>query len=161
MARPLQIEWAEDAQSLKTQYQKATDPQQRTRLHALWLVRTGQPMSAVAPLVGVHYRTLQTWISWYRHGGLAEVLQRRNGGHGGAPARLTPDQEVELVTQSKAGDIRTIWDGVEWAQQAHQVTYTYWGMRGVFQRLGLTKKVPRPKSPKASAEAQQAWKKGA
>ncbi|RME09361.1 MAG: winged helix-turn-helix domain-containing protein, partial [Ardenticatenia bacterium] len=40
------------------------------------------------------------------------------------------------------------------------VTYTYWGMRGVFARLGLRKKVPRQRHPQASVEEQTAWKKG-
>jgi transposase len=38
------------------------------------------------------------------------------------------------------------------------VKYTYWGMRGVFHRLALKNKVPRPISPKASEEIQEAWK---
>ena len=160
MARKLQIEWQEDADKLKAQYQKEKDHQKRTRLQALWLVRTGKPMSAVAPIVGVHYRTVQEWIAWYRVGGLVEVLKHRVGGHGGVKSRLTKEQEEALVTQSKTGEFHSIWDGVEWVEKEHQVSYTYWGMRSVFQRLGLTKKVPRPKSPKASAEDQEAWKKG-
>lgn len=160
MARKLQIEWQEDANKLKEQYQKEKDPQKRTRLQALWLVRTGRPMSEVAPIVGVHYRTVQEWIAWYRVGGVAEVLKHRRGGHGGVKSRLTKEQERELVTKSKTGEIHSIWDGVDWADKEHQVNYTYWGMRSVFQRLNLTKTVPRPKSPKASAEDQDAWKKG-
>lgn len=39
--------------------------------------------------------------------------------------------------------------------------YTYEGMRHVFGRLGLRKRVPRPRNPKARAEEQTAWKKGA
>jgi transposase len=74
---------------------------------------------------------------------------------------LSPAQEAELVAKAEAGEMRTIWDGVRWAREAHGVAYTYWGMRRVFARLGLKKKVPRPKSPKASAEEQAAWKKGA
>jgi transposase len=160
MARKLKIEWQEDAQELKERYQQEKDSQKRTRLQVLWLVRTGQPMSTVAPLVGVHYRTVQAWIAWYRAGGVAEVLKHNRGGHGGLKSRLTETQETELVTKSKAGEIHAIWDGVEWAKNEHQVNYTYWGMRSVFQRLKLTKKVPRPKSPKASAADQEAWKKG-
>ena len=160
MARKLQIEWQEDADKLKAQYQKEKDHQKRTRLQALWLVRTGKPMSAVAPIVGVHYRTVQEWIAWYRVGGLVEVLKHRCGGHGGVKSRLTKAQEEELVTHSKTGEFHSIWDGVEWVEKEHQVSYTYWGMRSVFQRLGLPKKMPRPKAPKAAAEDQEAWKKG-
>lgn len=160
MARKLQIKWQEDAEELKELYQKEKEHQNRTRLHALWLIRTEQPMSKVAPIVGVHYRTVQEWLAWYRIGGVAEVLKHRRGGHGGVKSRLTEEQEKELVSKSKAGELHSIWDGVDWAAKEHQVSYTYWGMRSVFRRLGLTKKVPRPKSPKASEEDQEAWKKG-
>lgn len=160
MARKLQIKWQEDAEELKELYQKEKDHQNRTRLHALWLIRTEQPMSKVAPIVGVHYRTVQEWIAWYRIGGVAEVLKHRRGGHGGVKSRLTEMQEEELLSKSKAGEIQSIWDGVDWAAKEHQVSYTYWGMRSVFRRLDLAKKVPRPKSPKASEEDQEAWKKG-
>lgn len=50
---------------------------------------------------------------------------------------------------------------MNWAKESHQVVYTYLGMRWVFYRLGLKKKVPRPRSPKALAEEQEAWGKGA
>jgi transposase len=110
--------------------------------------------------MGVHYRTIQRCVSWYRQGGLAEVLAHRHGGHGGPERRLMPEQEAELKAKTEAGEIRTIWDGIDWVQQMHQVKYTYWGMRGVFARLQLKKKVPRSRSPKASAAEQEAWKKG-
>jgi transposase len=160
MARKLQIEWQEDENTLKELYKREKDHQNRGRLQALWLVRTGRPMSEVAPIVDVHYRTIQEWIAWYRAGGLEEVLKHRRGGHGGAKSRLTKEQEEDLVTKSKTGEIYSIWNGVDWAEKEHQVSYTYWGMRSVFQRLDLTKKVPRPKSPKASAKDQETWKKG-
>jgi transposase len=157
MARKLQIEWQEDADELKERYQREKDHQNRTRLQALWLVRTGKPMSEVARIVGVHYRTTQEWMAWYRGGGVAEVLSRR---HGGVHSQLTKEQDEELIDKSKAGELRSIWDGVDWAAKEYQVEYTYGGMRGVFKRLKLAKKVPRPKSPKASTEDQMAWKKG-
>jgi len=160
MARQLHIEWHEDEQTLYELYRQEKDHQNRTRLQALWLLRQGRLMSQVAPLVGVHYRTLQDWVAWYRHGGLAAVRQRRHGGHGGPQARLTAAQAAELTAKALAGEIRTIQDGVTWAAQEHGLTYSYWGMRWVFRRLDLTNKVPRPRSPKASAAQQESWKKG-
>ena len=117
-------------------------------------------MKEVAQVVGVHYRTVQEWVSWYRKGGVEEVLQHRHGGHGGPKRRLTSQQEDELKEQASQGEIRTIWEAVDWVDKQFGVKYTYWGMRGVFQRLKLKSKVPRPISPQASEEAQEAWKKG-
>ena len=159
MARPLDIDWHNRPQTLRKLYRCEQDPQSRTRLQALWLIRTGYSLDEVAYIVGVAYRTVLRWVQWYRAGGLAEVQGRRQGGHGGRIARLTQTQEMELKTQAEKGEIRSIWDGVQWAE-AQGVPYTYWGMRWVFTRLALTKKVPRPRSPKASVAEQSAWKKG-
>ena len=160
MARPLRIDWLEDEQTLYQLYKQEQDHQNRTRLQALWLLRPGRSMKEVAGLVGVHYRTVQEWVAWYRQGGVDEVLQHRHGGHGGQERRLNEEQEAELKAKAEAGEIRTIHDGVEWAK-THGVAHTYWGMRWVFYRLGLKKKVPRPKAPQSSAEEQEVWKKGA
>jgi transposase len=160
MARRLQVEWQEDEATLKEYYLSEKDVQNRTRLQALWQLRRGRTIVEVAELVGRNPRTIQDWVAWYRQGGLAEVLQHRHGGHGGKQSWLTDEQMDELQAAAIAGKIRCIQDGVQWVQEEHGVTYTYWGMRGVFARLGLRKKVPRPRNPQASAEEQEAWKKG-
>jgi len=158
MAR-LQMEWQEDEATLKLLYQQEKDHQNRTRLQALWYLRQGRMIGEAAELVGVHYRTVQDWVAWYRQGGIDEVLSHRHGGSRSLERRLSPEQEAELKELAEAGEIRTIWDGVQWAEE-REVSYTYWGMRWVFDRLELRKKVPRPRNPKACAQQQEAWKKG-
>ena len=160
MAQRLQVEWQEDEATLKQYYLSEKDAQNRTRLQALWQLRRGRTIAEVAEMVGKHPRTVQDWVAWYRQGGLEEVLRHRHGGHGGRQSWLTDEQEDELKAAATAGEVRCIQDGVQWAQEQHGVTYTYWGMRRVFVRLGLRKKVPRPRNPQASAEQQEAWKKG-
>jgi transposase len=160
MARRLQVEWQEDEATLKQYYLSEKDAQNRTRLQALWQLRRGRTIAEVAEMVGKHPRTIQDWVAWYRQGGLVEVLRHRHGGHGGRQSWLTDEQEDELKAAASAGEVRCIQDGVQWAQEQHGVTYTYWGMRRVFGRLELRKKVPRPRNPQASAEQQEAWKKG-
>lgn len=160
MARPLEVDWQDDEKTLYTCYKQATDPQDRTRLQALWLLRQGRTRKEVASIVGAHPTTVGRWVDWYRQGRLGKVLAHRHGGHGGKQSRLAPEQEAQLVEKAEAGELRTIWDGVGWVKETCDVEYTYWGMRHVFGRLNLTKKVPRPKSPQASAEEQEAWKKG-
>jgi len=160
MARRLQIDWQEDEQTLYTLYKREKDHQNRTRLHALWLLRQGQAMYQVAGLVGVHYRTVQEWVAWYRRGGVAEVLRHRHGWHASVQRRLTSEQEAALKAKAAKGEIRTRGEAVAWAKVTYGVEYSYWGMRWVFDRLGMKKKVPRPRSAKASAEEQESWKKG-
>ena len=78
----------------------------RTRLHALWLLRSGRQMGEVASVVGVHYRTLQKWVSWYRTGGVEEVLSHMMKGLG-QPRFLSEDQERELTEEVASGRFRT------------------------------------------------------
>ncbi len=160
MPRQFHVHWQEDEQTLFNLYKQAKDHQDRTRLQALWLLRRGHSLQEVADTVGIHYRTLQSWVGWYRQGGLDEVLAHRHGSHGGPARYLNQEQEAELKRKACSGELRSIQDGVVWAKEVHGIHYSYWGMRHVFERLKLTKKVPRPKSPKASAEAQEVWKRG-
>lgn len=160
MGRRLQIEWQEDAETLARLYKAERDPQTRTRLHALWLLRRGQPQAEAASTVSVAVRSVQEWVSWYRQGGLADVLSRRHGGHAPPPRWLSDEQVDALRAEADAGRFRSIAEAVSWVKEHFGIDYSYWGMRSLFGRLRLKKKVPRPSNPKASATEQAAWKKG-
>ena len=162
MGRRVQVEWHESTDELKRQYQQEKQAQRRTRLQALWLLRQGQPITVVAQLVGVNYRTVQDWLSWYRQAGLSEVLRRIQGYQvRGIPAYLSPIQQRALVARVKLGEFRTVWEVIQWVEGRWGVRYGYKGMWELLTRLGLGLKVPRPQAEKASPTAQAAWKKGA
>lgn len=158
--RNLHIDWQEDEKRLYELYKREKDHQDRTRLQAFWLLRQGRTMKEVAQVVGVHYRTVQRWVSWYKEGGLQGVLKHRHGGSRGRRSKLTFQQEEALKEEACQGRFKTIWDGVKWVKETFGVEYTYWGMRWVFNRLGLRKKVPRRVATQASKSEQEAWKKG-
>lgn len=155
----LQVDWQEDVETLKTLYLLEKDHQGRTRLQALWYLRQGHTINETSERIGKPSRTIQNWIAWYRMGGVYEVLGRRHGGSRDGNRRLSPEQEQQLKGQAEQGKLRTIWDGVHWAQQ-QGVKYRYGGMRKVFDRLELRKKMPRPRNPKANIAQQEGWKKG-
>ena len=157
MGRQWQCAWQHSEQELFQAYDQAADARLRSRLHALWLLRGGRSLAEVATLLGVAYRTVQTWVRWYRQGGVAEVARHRQGG--GAPAKLSAEQHQALKAQADTGRFRTQWDAIQWIHDQFGITYTYGGMRHVFRRLRLKKKVPRPQNPKASEGEQAAWKK--
>jgi len=114
----------------------------------------------VASVVGKCSETVRRWTEWYRSGGLEEVLSRRHGGSGGRERRLSEAEEQALIQKAREGELRTIWDGVEWARSEANVEYSYWGMRHIFDRLELKKKVPRQRAEEADPDKQAAWKKG-
>ena len=97
-------------------------------------------MQSAASVVGIHLRTLQQWLAWYRQGGLSEVLAHRHGGHAGRCSPLSASEQAQLKTLAATGQIGSLWDGDAWAQEHCGVTYNCWGMRSVFARLGLKKK---------------------
>lgn len=159
MGRKLEIEWQETASELKQCYRKERNSERKTRFHALWQLRLGKTLKEVVEMVGIGYRTLQRWVSWYRHGGLKEVLQRIKGhGNQGKPAKLNRLQQKALATKTALGSFRNVWDAIQWVRGRWKVQYSY---SGLFKRLKTLKcrlKVPRPRSVKADIEAQNEWK---
>jgi transposase len=160
MGRPLVVAWAEDAATLRRLYLAEHDHQVRPRLHALWLIREGRSGRATAALVGAHERTVQEWVGWYRAGGIAAVRAPRRAGKGRA-AKLSAEQQAQLVAQAATGAFFTVFDAMAWVADTFGAAYTPSGMYTLLGRLGCRKKVPRPMNPKTSAEAQAAWKGGA
>jgi transposase len=161
MSRHVVVDWAEDADELRQRYIAERDVSRRTRLQALWLVRSGRSVTEAARLAGVGARSVERWLGWYRQGGLAVVLARLPG-HGarGAPARLSPEQQQALAAQVARGTFRTCDEARQWVAEQFGVGYGYQGMYSLLTRLGLHPKVPRPMAAKADPAAQTAWKKG-
>jgi transposase len=159
--RVLDISWrdADTSEALKRAYLAERDGLVRTRLQALWLLRTGWPLGAVAGAVGTHYRSVQRWIAWYRQGGLALVRARRAGGVGRA-ARLSRVAQTELGDAVAQGQFRTARQVQEWIATRYHVTYTRAGVYSLLERLQCGPKVPRPLHAKTDEAAQAAWKKG-
>jgi transposase len=129
------IAWQERAQELRARYQTEQDVGHRTRLLALWLVRSGRAEQEAATVAGVGRRTLTRWLAWYRQGGLAAVL-RRVPGHGsrGASSRLTPAQRAALLARCAQGAFRTYGEAQHWVEHECGVTDRYAGIYDLLAR---------------------------
>lgn len=145
--------------ALKAAYQAEREPAIRTRLHGLWLLRSGWTLRAVAAAVGAHYRSVQRWVAWYRAGGVAMVRAHKMGGTGQAPF-LAPAQEAEVAAAVETGRFRTGDEIRAWIGARFGVEYTLGGLYSLLERLRCRPKVPRPVHAKADRAAQAAWKKG-
>ena len=118
LGRPFVVNWREEdtADALKAAYQGERDPELRSRLHGLWLLRSGWRLSGVAEVVGVHYRTVQSWGRWYREGGVPTVLSHKMGGKG-RESFLTTDKAEEWAQEVATGRFRTAAVMREWVRE--------------------------------------------
>ena len=141
IGRPLRIDWhkRDTPESLKEAYQSQTDIHIRTRVHLLWLVRSGWQITAVAEAVGTHYRSAQRWIEWYRDGGLDEVVSRKMGGVG-QPRFLSDDQESGLVSEVGSGRFRTAGEIADWIESEYGVRFKGNSIYSVLERLGVRRR---------------------
>ena len=159
--RPFEVVWREEdtTEALKAVYRRERDIELRTRLQGLWQLRSGRRLTSVAATVGVHYRTVQTWVAWYREGGLANVLSHKMGGKGQEP--YLSDQAQEQVAEEVAtGRFRTAGEIRDWIAERYGVVYKVGGIYSLMHRLRCAPKMPRPIHAKTDQEQQASWKKG-
>lgn len=160
--RAAPIRWQEEdtVEALLARYRAEKALELRARWQALWLLRRGKSRAEVADVLGIDPRTLRDWIAWYRQGGCAAVAEHREGGRGGSMPRLTAQQLDEVRGSAVRGEFRTIAEVGEWVKQEFGITYTYWGIRSVLDRLKIHPREPRPLAAQADLAVQEAWKKG-
>ena len=159
--RPLRIEWrAEDTpEALRARYLSERDVRLRSRLQGLWLVRDGWPIVKAAEVVGVHKDTVGEWVRWYRRGGLEEVAAHKQAGKG-QPSFLSAEQQRDLVEQVSTGRFRTAGEIRDWIESEWEVSYAPNSVYYLLNRLGCSRRVPRPRHEKSDAARQRTWKKG-
>jgi transposase len=159
--RPFVVAWqaADTAAALKAAYQREGDGAIRQRLHGLWLLRAGWRLGAVAEALGVHYRTVQRWVDWYRDGGMAAVRARRLGGHG-QPALLSAEAQTAVADTVATGRFRTAAEVGDWIAETYGIRYRPGGISSLLKRLGCAPKVPRPVHEKADLAEQDRFKRG-
>jgi putative transposase len=160
--RPFEVEWREGdtADALKAAYLGERDGGIRSRLQALWLLREGRTLGDVTGALGVHYRSVQRWVAWYRQGGLALLRSRQKGGVGQTPFLSTQAQE-EVAREVAKGRFRTGQEITAWINQTYGTSYRVGSVYNLLARLRCAPKVPRPLHARTDQEQQETWKKGA
>ena len=160
--RPFEVTWRQEdtTEALKGVYRRERDIELRTRLHGLWLLRTGRRLSSVAATVGVHYRTVQTWVAWYREGGLPNVLSHKMGGKGQEPF-LSDEAQEQVAEEVATGRFRTAGEIREWIAEQYGVIYKEGGIYSLTHRLRCAPRVPGPSTPRPTRSNKPPGKRGA
>lgn len=159
--RPLHIKWIESESELYQRYTEEKDLKRRSKLQMLWLIRKGNSIRKSCEVAGIKERCGQRYIKTYREEGLENLLSKQHGGErSGVVGYLNSEQENALKQMADEGKLKTVWEGIEWIKKQYDIEYSYEGMRSVFKRIKLSKKVPRKQHIKSKPDAQNAWKKG-
>ncbi len=125
--RRLAIHWQDDEAALYRRYRTEREAELRPRWQVLWLLRRGRSATEVATVVGVHRRSVQRWVAWYRQGGVAEVRTHRQAGPG-RPAWLSREQQAQFYDQVAQGGFHTGRDAQEWVEDTFGIRYKLGGM---------------------------------
>jgi transposase len=132
------------------------------RLLALALILDGHKRADAARAAGMDRQTLRDWVHRFNADGLAGLADRHGGG---APPRLSPEQEAEVAGWIRSGpDVEA--DGVvrwrcvdiqariarEWGIALHERS-----VGKLLHRLRFACVSTRPRHPKADAVAQASF----
>ncbi len=136
----------QSAEELKQRCKAARHPAKQQRLHALYLLASGQARSRqeVATLLGVDRNTVGRWLATYERGGLSALLAVYIPA--GKRKPLTPEQLAQLQQAlaqphgfASYGAIR------QWIADTFGVQLTYNAVHKLVRyKLRATLKVPRP-----------------
>jgi putative transposase len=143
---------------------KTRDARAARRMLAIALVLEGVERRIAAESCGMDRQTLRDWVHRYNAEGLAGLANRRSGGR---RSRLSAEQKAELAAWVEAGPDPERDGVVRWRrsdlkrriENAFGVVMHERTVGKQLRALGLRRLVPRPKHPKADAEAQAAFKK--
>jgi transposase len=142
----------ESPESLHARVRSETDPKKRSRLHALYLLASGQVRSrlALAKLLAVHRHTIQAWLKLYEEGGLRMLLTIKKPP--GKRSSLTPLVVTKL--QERLAQVRGFGSYGEIQQylaNTQQVSLAYSTVHKLVRyRLQAKPKAPRRSHPKKS-----------
>lgn len=162
--RRMQIEWRESVEDLQVGWQAEPNPERRQRLQVLYQLRQGQPATQVSAQLGIPLRTVQQWMTWYRAGGLTELL-RRIRGHGkqGRPVYLSSQQAQIVLGAVRAGHFATVDQVRNWIEAQWAICFSYSGLYSWLGRQGQAerKTIPQGLTHSQNRDPKQAqWQIG-
>jgi transposase len=160
----MRIQYATVIQESDAELEQAERHQQDRRLglhvRMLRLLKSGRArtLDEAAQLIGYSVPQVTRWWRRYRTGGLAAVL--RPAAHPGRPSRMTAEALARVQAAMEQGAIATIEEARQYVATQDQIVYqSFQGMAKVLAKHHIKKKTGRRRHRKASADAQQAFKK--
>ncbi len=161
MAGVLKLEIKESSEQLGDLMQTQSDAVARSKIQVLWWLQTGQchQVNQLVELSGYHRTTISRWLSSYREGGLARLLEVRVST--GRPRNLSDEVLADLQRElNEPEGFESYLEVQRWLLAVHGVEVPYSTVHSIVRyQLKSKLKRARPVSEYQDPEALEAFKK--
>lgn len=158
--RGITVKGSLSAGMLGNHYRKCKNMREKTRWHALWLVKTGMPARKTAKVIGSCERSVRSWVHNYNQKGPEALKSRQIPGR---KPKLNAKQTIQidkLIQSQPPFSNRWTLKLLRWKiRDEFATTYTLSGVWYLIRRRLFRLKVPRPYNPKADKALQENFKK--
>jgi transposase len=141
----------ESAEALQDMLAHEHSARRRTRLHLLFLIRSGQVKNReqAAKHLVVHRNSIQNWLNAYKSGGLKQLLHIGTTGPRPEQKSLSVPAYEALQEQIRGDGFSGYTDAQEWLQREHGVDLPYSTVHKIIRyRLKAKLKRARPRHQK-------------
>lgn len=162
MARPLHLPTDFKTYDFLSMINAEANGRKSIRLLAMYHLQLGKSLADVAKIVGVHWKTVQVWISKFRKLGLLSI---DDAPRCGAPKKITGDAEkwlsdkIQTLSEAKEGGYIT---GHELHNLLHEKYGINCSLKTIYNKLhqlNFSWITSRSIHPKTSIEEQDEYKK--
>lgn len=134
----------------------------KIRLLALHHLQQGSSISNVCRILCVTSRTIYSWLSWYKSGGLPRLLSKPMGRGSKKKARISANElqaGISKLQDSRNGGRVIADDIIDWIDSVYGVRYSKGHIYNLLKNAGISWVSVRSKHPKHNAEEQNEFKK--
>ena len=161
MTGKLKIEIVESVETLSNLLKQEKNPQKKERIQALYWIKTNlaETIGHLSSLSGKHRTTVSRWLSSYRKGGIAKMLDIYKSS--GRKPKIPPEIQQALINELNEKEGFSSYKEIKtWLYTVHDLDVKYKVVHDTVRyRLKAKLKVPRRSNVKKDAEAEAEFKK--
>jgi transposase len=162
MGKKANLDIKESVLELKNMLKKQKTLQTEKRLKSLILIKSGkfETRQAVADYLGIHIRTLERWINYYKSGGLDSMLIDKPKNKQSKIITPAIHQGLSQRVNDSHNPFLGYWDAQNWVKQEYGIDVKYQRIREyLIQHFKTKLKTPRKSHYKKDEQAENAFLK--
>ena len=162
MSRPLKLPERFHEHDFLLKSKKESNGRNRIRLLAMHHVQSGESLKEIGPLVGVHWKTVQSWLRRFREEGFSGLFESPRSG---APKKITGkaaewlSKKIHTLSTAKTGGSMTGKELLELLFQKYSISCSLKTVYNKLHELNYSWITCRSMHPKSDKAVQADYKK--